>query len=531
MKKYLLISVLLISTIYSQDDKSSNPNVELPDFVITGQDVVSIKQAEKLKPDYISTITEEFIKPDYPSENLKLRQLSNPIKQNLDLLEPEEYHKGRLKGGAGIYITPEAGISYSYPFRNGILSAGFSGLYQRAYIDNSDRYSLNGGASIDYTIGISDNTLSGTRFLLSGDYKSSSYKLFAISNLQSKRTKNEGNYLIGVKNTAGNTFIFDISIQDNFTSLIEDNFTENLISAVGFTKVQFSDFGIGINAVYKKQFFKTDSTGNTDYDFFMARPVFSFELLNSVKIGAGYSFTKSQQETFNNLYLSFGLKIYKDMILLGEFSPGAEFITSGSLLVLNDYFDAASFSNLFYRKSNALSVSVKYEYEKYFQVNAGIKYFKSGNFPYFTLSNFPGRFKLQSADAENYNLNFNLLFHLGPYGFLYGSLDYTRLRDNNDNNIPYQPELKSNVTYGYGIFNGFLSEITIGFNYNTYADIANKIKLNSFVDLGLKFTYQLNDSFILTTQFANVFNRKIYYWQGYEEKPFDLTAGFQLLFD
>jgi len=198
---------------------------------------------------------------------------------------------------------------------------------------------------------------------------------------------------------------------------------------------------------------------------------------------------------------------------------------------LNDYFDAASFSNLFYRKSNALSVSVKYEYEKYFQVNAGIKYFKSGNFPYFTLSNFPGRFKLQSADAENYNLNFNLLFHLGPYGFLYGSLDYTRLRDNNDNNIPYQPELKSNVTYGYGIFNGFLSEITIGFNYNTYADIANKIKLNSFVDLGLKFTYQLNDSFILTTQFANVFNRKIYYWQGYEEKPFDLTAGFQLLFD
>ncbi|MFC2102973.1 hypothetical protein ACFLSS_00930 [Bacteroidota bacterium] len=531
MIKCLVILLFSVAALYSQDDKSGNPNVELPDFVITGQDVIYIKQAKKIEPDFISTITEDFVKPEYPSDELDLRELSNPIKENLDLLETGQYFRGSLYGGAGLYVTPEAGLSYKYPFSNGILNTGFGGVYQRAYIDNSERYSLNGGASIDYTIGINEDALAGTRFLLSGDYNSSSYKLFSSSIPATKRTKNEGNYLLGIKNTTGRVFIFDLYVQDNFTSIVEDNFTENLISTGGFAKLQLSDIGIGIKSKYIKQFVKSDSLGNVDYDYVLIRPVISFELFNSVMVGAGYSFTKSGTQTFNNVYASFGLRIYKDMILLGEFNPGAELITSGSLLRENDYFSATTFTNLFFRKSNALSVSVKYEYEKYFQIDAGVKYFKSGNFPYYALSNLSGQFKFESADVESYNAYINLLFHLGPYGFLYGDLVYTRIRDKNSNNIPYKPEIKSNVTYGYELTDGFLSEVSLKLNYYSYADIANTIKLNSFVDLGLKFTYKMNDQFILNLKLSNIFNRKIYYWQGYEEKPFDLIAGFNLLFD
>lgn len=517
--------------MFSQDDKSGNPNVELPDFVITGQDVISIKTAEKIAPDFISTITEEFIKPVYSPKELGLRQLSNPIKENLDLLKPGNYFKGNLFGSAGIYVTPEAGISYTYPFNNGILNAGFGGMYQRAYIDNSERYSLTGGASIDYTIGINENTLSKTKFLLSGDYKSLAYKLFTASDPTTKRTKNEGNYLLGIKNTAEKVFIFDLNVQDKFTSLVEDNFTENLITTNGFAKVQISNIGIGIKANYQKQFVKTDSLGSVNYNFVFARPVVSFELFNSVKFGIGYSFIKFRNETFNNIYASCGLKIYKDMILLGEFAPDAELITSGLLLRTNDYFNAKTFTSRLFRKSNALNISIKYEYEKYYQVDAGIKYFKSGNFPYYALSNTTGQFALISTDANNYSAYINLLFHFGPYGFLYGSLDYSRVRDNDGNSIPYQPEIKSDVTYGYELIDGLLGEVSFDLSYNTFADIPNKIKLNSFVDMGLKLTYKFEKQYVLSLELNNLFNRKIYLWQGYQEIPFDFIVGFNLLFD
>ncbi len=531
MKIALLILLLPLVILLAQDEKSSNPNVELPDFVITGTDEISIKRAEKLGPEFISTITEEFIKPVYSSYELGLRQLSNPIKENLDLLESGSYSRGSLFGEAGIYVTPKAGFSYTYPFDNGILSAGFGGLLQRAYIENSDRYSLNGRASIDYTIGVNDNGTSGTRFLLRGDYNSLSYKLFSSADPTAKQMRNEGNYFLGVKNTSGKTFIFDLNVEDNFTSLVQDNFTENLINANGFAKIQVSDISLGVKAKYQKQFLDTDSLDNEDYNYLFARPVVSFELLNSIKVGVGYTFSKLGDEKFNDIYASVGLKIYKDMILLGEYNPGAEFITSGSLLRKNEYFNPISVTNLFLRKSNSLKVSVKYEYEKYYQVDAGVKYFKSGNYPYYMSSIPAGRFELATADAESYEAYVNLLFHFGPYGFLFGSFNYSRIRDNNSNTIPYHPRIMGNATYGYELTRNLLGEIMFDFYYKAYTDISNLIELNSFVDLGVKFTYKLQETFIISLEMSNILNRKIYYWQGYEEKPFDLLAGFNLLFD
>lgn len=531
MKTVLIILLLPVAALIAQDDKSTNPNVELPDFVITGQDEISIKRADKIEPDFIPTITSEFINPAHSSEELGLRQLSNPIKENLNLLEPKQYSRGSLFGGAGIYVTPKAGLSYAYPFNNGILDIGFGGMYQRAYIDNSDRYLFNGKASIDYTVGINDNVFSGTRFLLSGDYNSTSYKLFSSPDPTTKKTKNEGNYYLGVKNPTGKVFIFDFNVEDNFTSLIEDNFTENLINANGFAKVQVSDIGLGVRAHFKKQFLKTDSLGSVDYDYLFAKPVVSFVLLNLIKVGVGYSFSKSGDEKFNDIYASAGLKIYKDMILQGEYNPGAELLTSGLFLRRNDYFSATSFTNLFYRKSNSIHVSVKYEYEKFYQVDVGVKYFKSGNFPYYILSGSTGQFEIATADAENYEAYINLLFHLGPYGFLYGTLNYSRLKDNNGNKIPYHPEIESNATYGYELTDGLLGEIMFDLNYNTYADLQNTVLLNSFVDLGLKFTYKLQKRFIISLEMSNLFNRKIYFWQGYQEKPVDVLVGFNLMFD
>ena len=528
-----IVSLIFFSAvlIFSQDDKSKNPNVELPDFVITGQDVISIKRAVKIKPDFISTVTEKFIKPVHSPEELGLRQLSDPIKEDITLLDSTAFSNGSLSAGAGIYILPEAKLNYTYPFHKGILKADLGGMYQRDYLENSDRYSFYGGAGIEYSLGVIDKSLPGTQFLLGGDYYSLAYKLFASDNPEQKRTKNEGNYFLGIKSTAGEVFIFDLQFDNYVTSLVENSFSENLLNLNGFARLQFSDIGLGIKTNYQKQFFTTDSIDNAGFNYFFFRPTVSFELFNSVKAEVGYTFTNSGGQSFDNIFASFGLRISKNIILLGEFSPNAEFVTSGMLLRKNDYFDPLMFDNLFYRKTNYFDVAVKYEYERYYQVDAGLRYFKSGNLPYYTGSIKSGQFDITTADAKNYNAYLNLSFHFGPYGVLYGSFDYFRVRDNNGNKIPYQPNLKGNITYGYEFKRGLLGEVLVDYYSDRFTDISNTTKLNSFFNLGFKLTYKLQETFILNLEMYNLLNRDIFYWQGYMEKPFDVLLGFNLLFD
>jgi hypothetical protein len=295
--------------------------------------------------------------------------------------------------------------------------------------------------------------------------------------------------------------------------------------------LQLSDIGLGIKTNYQKQFFTTDSINNAGFNYFFFRPTVSFELFNSVKTEVGYSFTNSGGENFNKIYVAFGLRISQNIILLGEFSPNAEFVTSGSYLRNNDYFNPINFNNLFYRKSNYFDVSVKYEYQRYYQIDGGLRYFKSGNLPYYKNSNLSGQFDIATADAKSYNAYLNMSFHFGPYGVLYGSFDYYKVTDNNGNEIPYQPKLKGSLTYGYEFTKGFLGEATVDYYSDRYTDIANTIKLNSFFDAGFKLTYKLKETFILKFEMSNLLNKEIFLWQGYKEKPFDLLLGFNLMFD
>jgi hypothetical protein len=530
-KKILLLVLIPVVFIFSQDDKSKNPNVELPDFVITGQDVISIKRADKIQPDFISTVTEKFIKPFHSPEELGLRQLSDPIKEDLALLDSTKFSNGSLSAGAGIYILPEANLNYNYPLHNGILKADLGGMYQRNYIENSDRYTFYGGAGIEYSLGVIDKALPGAQFLLGGDYKSLAYKLFASNDPEQKRTKNEGNYYLGIKSSAGKVFIFDLQFDNYVTSLVENNFSENLLNLNGFARLQLSDIGLGIKTNYQKQFFTTDSLDNVGFNYFFFRPTVAFELFNSVKAEVGYTFTNSGGQSFNNIFALFGIRISKNIILLGEFSPNAEFVTSGLVLRKNDYFNPLTFDNLFIRKSNYIDIAVKYEYERYYQIDAGLRSFKSGNLPYFINSNKSGQFDIATADAKNYNAYLNLSFHFGPFGVLYGSFDYFRVRDNNDNRIPYQPNLKGNITYGYEFRRGLLAEVLVDYYSERYTDIPNATKLNSFFNLGFKLTYKLQESLILNLEMYNLLNRDIFLWQGYKEKPFDVLLGFNLLFD
>src|SRR5512145_405440 len=106
IKNIFLLFIISFTFISAQTEDEQNPNVELPDFVITGSDVLSVETGKKIPPEFVSTLSEETLKPVYSAEQLEIRDLSNPVKDQLGLFDSLKYYSASIKAGAGFYTLP-----------------------------------------------------------------------------------------------------------------------------------------------------------------------------------------------------------------------------------------------------------------------------------------------------------------------------------------------------------------------------------------------------------------------------------------
>lgn len=529
IKKIIFFLLIFVVAVFSQDVK--NPNVELPNFVITGKDVVSVRRVEKMKPGFVGTVTKEFINPVYAPDELELAVLSNPLEGDLSLLDSSDYYKGKLTLEAGRYTLPAGELNYAYPFTRGMIHGRMKGDNQCAYIDNSGKVYYEGALDIDYSLSTEDNSLPGTKFSLNGEHGVSTYNFFGSNNPERERTLNAGNAYFGIKNLYMKEFIFDVNVAGDYTYLDKENFNESLLKSNAFGRLQLDNLGLTIKSNYQKQFLTTDSSGKTNSDYFFFRPSFSLELFDLIMADLGFTFSGSGGNKLNGLFAAFGLEISENLVLLAEYSPMAEFVTAGKFLRENNYFNPHTYSSYVVDKSNETEIVLKYEYDKYFQIDGGFRYFSSKKYPYFTNLNNTGVFELAFTNAKNYNGFVNLLFHLGPYGIFYGSLDYYKIKNASGSFIPYHPKYKAALTYGYDFMNGLNGEATLEYLSSRYTDIGNSNSLKSFFNAALKLEYKFRSQILLSLQVTNLFNTKRYLWEGYQEKPLDLIFGVNFIFN
>jgi len=530
MKSALLYFILLISlSALAQDDK--NPNVELPDFVITGRDVIVVRRVDKIPADIVSAVSEEYLKPLIKPEQLEVLEISNPVERDLSILDSADYHRGFISLESGRYKLPASQIHYTFPFERGMLNGNIIQLNQLAYLNNSERQSIFGALNFNYLLPIDGQFIPGTKFLLGGKHQRNIFKFFGSVNPDLKRKLNIGTVNAGIQNLFMKQFIFDLNFTGDFTYLDDAVFTESLFSTNAFARFQTENFGLGIKGNYQYQTLKTDSLTDVASNFVFVRPSVSLELFDKIKTEFGFSFNNSEGNKFSALFAAAGVELGENIILLGEYSPEAEFITAGKLMRGNYYFTQQTVQNIFLKKKNKIKTLIKYEYDKYYQIDGGIEYFKAENLPYYNSPDQSGFFEVAVTSATNLDLFLNLIYHMGPYGIFYASFNYIKIEDSNGKVIPFYPNLKASLSYGYDFKNGLRADASVKYLSDRYVDLQNTGKLKSFFNLGIKLTYMLKEQFLLTLDIENILNKKMYLWQGYQEKPFDISIGFNFFFD
>ncbi len=168
---------------------------------------------------------------------------------------------------------------------------------------------------------------------------------------------------------------------------------------------------------------------------------------------------------------------------------------------------------------------MKYEFDKYFQIDGGLKYFTTGTFPYFRPSSDSGKFDLHYADMKSISPYANFLFYLGPYGEFYSSIELADIRDIDGNQIPYLPVFNINTAYSYKFQNGLYTTARLNYQSRRFADIKNDISIGNYFDLGLSFIYSFQPNLDLTLDVNNLLNQKNYLWNGYREVPLNIIIG------
>ena len=528
--KFLSLIVLSTILIFPQE---KNPNVELPDFVILGRDVVSVRKVEKQSPNFIPIISNEFIKPSYKPEQLNVVDVSNPVESDLSLLDSTNFRKGFIEVGAGRYQLPAAEISYAFPFTRGIIHGGVKGFNQTKYIDNSERTLLEGSLDFAYTLPTDLEALPGTKFSLNGNHTKNDFKFFGSIDPTRKRNLNIGHASAGVQNLYMKDFIFDLNGGGDFTYLDNEKFNEAVYYGNGFARIKLNNFGLGIKAAYKNQNLTTDSISNYNSDFFFIRPTASLKIFNKIFLEAGLTYSESGSAKLTALYASAGAEISKNLVLLAEYSPEAEYLTNGKFMQMNFYYDQNNLTRIFFKKKNKIKAILKYEYGTYYQIDGGMEYFSTDYMPYFINHSQSGFFNIAQTDAKSFNLFLDLIYHPGPFGYLYARFDYFDLRNSDSKKIPYSPDFKADLTYGYNFTNELNGEVKLYYFSDRYADLENtgERKLPGFFNIGANVTYTFERNFGVFFELMNILNVKKPIWEGYQEKPIDVVLGIRYLFE
>lgn len=530
MKHFLIIFIISAVVILPQDE---NPNVELPDFVIFGKDVISVRKVDKLKPDYISTVSNDFLKPSYKPDQLDIADISNPVESEISLLDSANFRRGYVELKAGLYQIPAGEINYSFPYTGGMVYGFVKGLNQLAYVDNSDKQFLEGGLDFSYSLPTNINVLPGTKFKLSGDHSKNIFNFFGSNDPQRERNLNIGNTLLSIQNLYLKEFNFDLRSGGEFTYANNEKFNESIFFIDAFARLRLAKFSINLSGSYQHQNLTTDSLSDSETSGYFLRPTASLEIFKKIMLEAGFTFSAAGGEELNGIFAAVSTEIAKNLVLFAEYSPIGENVTAGKFLRNNFYYDQQDLNRVFFKKKGKIRATAKYEYDKYYQVDGGIEFYDADNFPYYSNINNSGFFEIISTDATSWDVFLNMLYHLGPYGYFYGSANYLNVQDSDSRSIPYIPNLKASLIYGYIFSDEWKAEAKLSYLSERYADIENtdSKKLPGILDLGLKVDYSIQKNFGVFFELNNIFNNKKAVWEGYQEKPIDVLLGFNYFFD
>jgi len=526
MKKLIItIFILLVSPLLFAQ---SQQGIELPDFVITGRQSIDIPIAVKKKPELISTLSKDFILPQYSPDELPILISSLPVSVIPSIKSIDELFYGSLKMKAGRYTIPFGELNINQTFENYLFNTKVWGEKISEYIPNAGYNTSGISMTNEFFLGTMSDILPGSKIKIYGDYNRDSYKLYGSNNPAFLREVNNGSVLLSISDSYSRWINYNFESDGNIYNFSENGLKETNINSQAMVEYKPGTMIFGASGNYRLQNLINNFSNIRNYNFVSAQGYYKIYQLNMFLLSLGVNYSNTGNDSKISPFGSFEIKIDQGFTLNGEYRPHFEFFTVKDFLIRNPYVNFGLVDNTYEEFQNDVCTMIKYEYGKLFTASLTGRYSEIKNYFFFDDKNQPGKFDvILIPDAKIYDEKINLIYNTDQFGSLYYETEFKQAKDGSNNYIPYEPGFSTSMAYSYNFAFGLELKFKYSLLYNIFTNTANSNKLDNYNDASVFFSYEIMNGFKLTADFQNILNRSNFVWKQYQEKPFDILFGFE----
>lgn len=527
MRKLILILLCVAGSLIAQDNKQSQ-SIELPDFVITGIQNITVPEMIKKKPPLINSLSEEFFRPSILPEQLNLANASAPLLKDYKILGLTEYSNGLLKLGGGLHTLPTGHFYFNQSLSHILFNSHVWGNNTTEYIKNAG-YNISGAElSTDFFISSRSGFLPGLKISMDGLFYRDSYKLFASSITDNKRENENIETSLALTNDMSENFKYGIIGEYSSLKFKRRDFIENIFKGGAYLRSNFGKFGFNLAGEYQIQDPKNSLTIEDSYSFYNGTFGLQVRAFETFKVEFGLYYAKQDTSKLFSPTFSFNLMLDDNLSMSGGYSSYYSFNRTRDLLALNRYYIPGAVDNILTEVNSKVDLAIKYEFYTNFELSVGANFSSIDNFAYFDDSLEKGVHNISTLDeVKNAKAYLYLALLNGPVGSFYGDLNYHYTKTKDALVVPYSQSISGMFTYAVEIAERLGLKGSISYFSKSYADIQNNVALDSFIDLSFIVKYKFIGNMKITAEVNNILNRDNARFLGYSNKPMDIIAGIE----
>jgi len=524
MRKLIFAAVFILFLFNSR--AQTQPEVELPSFVITGLRSYDFPARDKINPDFYSILSDQFKTPKIADSVFKLAKNFEPQVKREILRDTAEYVTGYASGSLGNMFQPSLKGFISAPMKDVVLHAGGEFKRRQAFVANADETDFKVNAGFKY-FAYNDSLLDpGTEYLANFAMAKSLYKFYASDDPLRSGDNSFFHPELGFRNLSSEYLQYGAKLKGDIFAPSQGDYSENIIGAEGFFNTRYEFIEIFSNLSIKQQNL-TDSSGNKfNSNFLNASGLGGIVLGRTMKLLGGIDLAANPDNTYFSPVVKFSMRFANGLFLIASYNPTTAFLFNQDRVESNRYFklsDSVSYSVL--RKQHEFNAVVKYEYEKLIEFEVGAAWFASDAFPYYRELQSKGFYSLGSADVKGIEGYVSAAFHPGIFGRFVGEFRYRGISDDKSKYVPYVPQIEGFIAYGNNYAKMISYDVRLGYTGTTWADMANTVEISGGLDLSVNIEYNLTPNIKLFANGTDLLNTKLLKWGRYETPGFSISGG------
>jgi len=519
MKKIWALVLILTSLSFAQ-------GVDLPDFVVSGTENVTLPVIKKKKPKLVLPLGNSFFMHKFSPEDFSVSYIAESDTNYIHPFKRVKNYYQYAKITSGLNVLPAADVFWGFPLKNGFLNFKFNGENRLNYLPYAGRTNLNGGINLKIYTNYNSGKLPQSYFDINTNGNFSDYRFYGSPSPSLRRKVSFGNAGVTFHHFAGNNLNITAGVSGEDFRLLKENFSEQNIRAFLGVKKKFSDFSLIGKGRFINQ--KLKHSNYKVYNFAQLFLAGEFNPYNNFTVSVGANVAHSGGRNSFAPYLAGKVTLADNLVFTGSWSSTTDFIANDDVVKLNPYYSLSLFTNVFSVVYNKIYFDFYYGFQDYFDVSFGFGFQKTDGFLYFVSSPDNLYFIPKTLDAvSGFISGLKINFYFSRFGYLTGELKINREVNDANKLIPYTPVFKGKFLYNYKTPFSLLFTFGTEFYSRAYTNLSNSSSIPPYINLFLSSDYKLSKNLKLIFTINNILNRDNYRYYGYKEMPMDLQAGIE----